>query len=189
MPNFTKKAIKESFLKLLNEKPLSQISVRMIVEDCSINRNSFYYHYQDILALIEEIVRDQVDALVAAYPTVESLDECVTYMFDYAVKNKKAIRNIYNSANRDVYERNLMKICDYVVGSYLDTAFSDVDVTEADRQTIILFFKCEIFGLSFAWMMGGMKDDAVDEIHRITSVCRGLSDDLIRRIREHEAQN
>ena len=79
MPNFTKKAIKESFIKLLNEKPLSQISVRMIVEDCGINRNSFYYHYQDMLALIEEIVHDQVSELIAAYPTVESLDECVTY--------------------------------------------------------------------------------------------------------------
>ena len=44
MPNFTKQAIKDSFLKLLNQQPLSKISVRSIVEDCGINRNSFYYH-------------------------------------------------------------------------------------------------------------------------------------------------
>ena len=48
MPNFTKQAIKDSFLRLLNQQPLSKISVRSIVEDCGINRNSFYYHYQDI---------------------------------------------------------------------------------------------------------------------------------------------
>ncbi len=52
MPNFTKQAIKDSFLKLLNQQPLSKISVRSIVEDCGINRNSFYYHYQDIPALL-----------------------------------------------------------------------------------------------------------------------------------------
>ena len=34
MANLTKKAIKQSFMKLLNEKPLNKISVRDIVEDC-----------------------------------------------------------------------------------------------------------------------------------------------------------
>ena len=47
MANFTQKAIKESFIKLLNEKPISKISVKDIVEDCGINRNSFYYHYAE----------------------------------------------------------------------------------------------------------------------------------------------
>ena len=41
MANFTEKAIKASFLKLLNERPLTKITVRDIVEDCGINRNSF----------------------------------------------------------------------------------------------------------------------------------------------------
>ena len=44
MPNFTKKAIRESFIKLLNERPLNKITVKDIVEDCGVNRNSFYYH-------------------------------------------------------------------------------------------------------------------------------------------------
>lgn len=48
MSNLTERAIKEAFIKLLGEKPLAQISVRMIVEECGINRNSFYYHFQDI---------------------------------------------------------------------------------------------------------------------------------------------
>lgn len=42
MPNFTKQAIKASFIKLLEERPNSQVSVRTICEDCGINRNSFY---------------------------------------------------------------------------------------------------------------------------------------------------
>lgn len=46
MANFTEREIKRSFIKLLNEKPLSKISVRDIVEDCGINRNSFYYHFR-----------------------------------------------------------------------------------------------------------------------------------------------
>ena len=64
MPNFTKQAIKASFWKLLNQQPLSQISVRTIVEDCGINRNSFYYHFQDIPSMIEEMIMDEANALI-----------------------------------------------------------------------------------------------------------------------------
>ena len=172
MAGFTKQAIKASFLKLLNEKPLSQISVRMIVEDCGINRNSFYYHYQDI------------PALVADYPTVESLDECITVVIRELVANRKAVLHIYNSVNRDIYERYLMKISEYIATTYLTTAFEGVVIPPEDLEVTIRFIKCEIFGLSFEWIMNGMKEESMTGIHRIIGVCHGLSDDIIRRIRE-----
>ena len=74
MPNFTRRAIKESFLKLLNQRPLNQITVKDIVEDCGINRNSFYYHFSDLPALVEEIMAEQVSAMVENHPTVELPD-------------------------------------------------------------------------------------------------------------------
>ena len=48
MSAYTKQAIKNSFLKLLNDRPLNQVTVKAIVEDCGINRNTFYYHFTDI---------------------------------------------------------------------------------------------------------------------------------------------
>ena len=55
----TKKAINQAFLDILAEKPLEKITVRDITERCGINRNTFYYHYQDMPALIEEIVTEE----------------------------------------------------------------------------------------------------------------------------------
>ena len=49
MLQLTKKAIVNSFIKLLNEKPLDKITVKNIAEDCGINRNTFYYHFRIIL--------------------------------------------------------------------------------------------------------------------------------------------
>ena len=111
MPNFTKRAIKESFWKLLNEQPLTQISVRQIVEECGINRNSFYYHFQDIPSLIEEIVMDAANALIQKHPSITSIDEGVEAAFRFTVDNKKAILHICNSVNRNIYEQYLMRIC------------------------------------------------------------------------------
>lgn len=65
MPNFTKMAIKATFIRLLDEKPLSQITVKDIVEECGVNRNSFYYHFQDIPTLVEEIVTEEADRIIA----------------------------------------------------------------------------------------------------------------------------
>ena len=47
--------------------------VRDIVEDCGINRNSFYYHFQDIPSLLGEIVTEQTDELIRQYPTISSM--------------------------------------------------------------------------------------------------------------------
>ncbi|MEG1027334.1 MAG: TetR family transcriptional regulator, partial [Oscillospiraceae bacterium] len=91
MPNFTKMAIKSSFMKLLNEQPLNKISVRNIVEDCGINRNSFYYHFQDIPSLIEEIVTEEANIIIEKYPTINSINECFNVAFKFALENKKAV--------------------------------------------------------------------------------------------------
>ncbi len=184
MPNFTKQAIKDSFLKLLNQQPLSKISVRSIVEDCGINRNSFYYHYQDIPTLLGEIIKDEVDMLIEQYPTISSLDECVQVAFRFARENRKAVQHIYSSANRDIYESYYMKLCEYIVRTYLDTAFGKNVVSEADRAIAIRFIKCELFGLSLDWVAAGMPEDALDSIRRVLELCRGMPDQIISRSRQ-----
>ena len=58
MSNLTEQAIKAFFLKLLEQRPLTRITVRDITDDCGINRNSFYYHFHDIPQLMEKIALD-----------------------------------------------------------------------------------------------------------------------------------
>ena len=123
MANFTKQAIKASFMKLLNQKPLSKISVRDIVEDCGINRNSFYYHFQDIPSLLGEIVTEQTDELIRQYPTISSMEECFSVAFHTARENRRAVMHIFNSANRDMFLQDTMRLCEYVVDTYLTTVF------------------------------------------------------------------
>lgn len=184
MANFTKQAIKSSFMKLLNQQPLSKISVRDIVEDCGINRNSFYYHFQDIPSLIEEIIKEDADRIIEQHPTANSLRECINIMFRYALENKKAVLHIYNSANRDIYEKSMMKLCEYVVTKYLETVFGKDPESEKARASAIIFFKCELFGLSFEWIEKGMKEDAIEEIYSLADLCRDFSDEIMKRSKE-----
>ena len=89
MTNTTKVAIKESIIRLLNRKPLNKITVKEIVDDCGINRNTFYYHYADIRALLEEIFIEQSNQLLR---TVEgkSVYECLTTAISFAFMRHRA---------------------------------------------------------------------------------------------------
>ena len=114
MPNFTRNAIKASFLKLLSQRPLDKITIKDIVEDCGVNRNSFYYHFEDLPALLEEIVGEQAAAMMARHPTIDSVEEGCEAIVEFVTKNKRAVYHIYNSLSRDMFERHLMKLCQYV---------------------------------------------------------------------------
>ena len=54
---YTRKVIRETFLQMLGEMPLDKITVKDIVLRCNINRNTFYYHYADIYAVLPKCWR------------------------------------------------------------------------------------------------------------------------------------
>ena len=52
MPNFTKKAIKETFVALLEERPLNRITVKDIVERCCASGDVALLGSYDVLPLV-----------------------------------------------------------------------------------------------------------------------------------------
>ena len=169
----TKKAIKEAFIKLLDEQPVNKISVKDIVEECGINRNSFYYHFQDVPDLIEEILTEQIDMVVEKYADTESLDEFFEEAIRLITKNKKALYHTYQSPNRERFEQMLMKTCEYIVSSYLDKKFAAAEINEEDRALMIRFVACSSFGICIGWLMRGMKDDLLADIRRLLEISNG----------------
>lgn len=183
MANFTKRAIKAAFLELLDEKPLNKISVRDIVERCGINRNSFYYHFQDIPSLLGEIIIERTNELMAQYPTVDKIEEAFRAVVDYAQQNRRAIMHVYNSVSRDTFESSVMKLCAYMTEQYLRSAYPDTQISERDREVLHRFIKCQLFGLGIDWMLGGMKPDAGEQMQRVLELYKGVSELILANCR------
>lgn len=179
--SLTKRAIRASFLKLLNERPLNKITVKDIVEDCGINRNSFYYHYTDIPALAEEIVKDEAARIVQEYPTVDSLEQCLEIAVEFALQNRTAVLHLYNSASHEAYEHSLMDICRSVVGSYFDTAFAGKALPEADREVLVRFYQCECYGQIVLWMSQGMQADIAEQFRLLCHLRQGMMEEMVAR--------
>lgn len=173
MPNFTRRAIKESFLKLLDQRPLNQITVKDIVEDCGVNRNSFYYHFEDMPSLLEEIVGEQVDRLMAQHPTVDSLEECCDAVAEFVTQYRRAVYHIYNSMSRDMFERHLMKACQYVVSAYVASVPGGGSLSGEDSAVVIQFHRCALFGTVIDWLNEGMRYDIAAYFRRLSRLRLG----------------
>ena len=49
----TKKALAMSLKSLLEKRTLDKITVKDIVSECSLNRQTFYYHFHDTYDLLQ----------------------------------------------------------------------------------------------------------------------------------------
>lgn len=96
----TKASIEGSLLDLLERYPFQKITVKMIIEDCQINRSTFYRNYEDKYALIAQISSRLLDEFeVTLHPefVVESNwnDKQLRFYFsplvEYFERNKKVL--------------------------------------------------------------------------------------------------
>ena len=184
MASFTRKSIMESFLKLLDERPLNKIFIKDIVEDCGINRNTFYYHFADLPDLVEAVMKDEVDRIIEECADVETLEQCLDVAVQMTTSHRRAVYHLYSSANRDIVERYLLDICGYVAQNFVDTLAAGKELQPDDRAGIIQFYKCECFGQIIDWLNHGMNTDLEKQFYRQCELHRGMTEELIRRSME-----
>jgi AcrR family transcriptional regulator len=185
MTALTKDAIKQSFMKLINQKPLSKITVKEIAEDCKINRNSFYYHYNDIPALVEEILNEQVDELVSLGDEA-SIYECIIMGMDFALQNKKAAMHIYNSVNKEMFELYINRVSQRTIDGYMELAAKKYNITDRDREVITMYYKSLIIGFMFNWLNNGMNNNLTDDLKRICELFEGNTELVLGRCDKKE---
>lgn len=167
MANFTKEAIKATFLGLLEERPLNEITVKTLTEACGINRNSFYYHYRDLPFLLEEIIKEGAETIIRQYPSVTTIVQCFDAITAFALQRKKAIAHIYRSVNREVFERELMNVSSYFVHLYAEYALPRETAAAEDRENIEKYYKCVCFGLVIGWLNEGMTEEFLSAMRRM----------------------
>lgn len=181
MANLTKKAIQEAFIRLLEQRPLAKITVKDIVSECGINRNTFYYYFQDIPKLIEDIVEEDAEKIIQAYPTADGFEDCLEALLDSALSKKQAVLHIYRSVNRDIYELYLWKVCDHVINIYVETVTADRDIGDEHKTLAKKFLSSLAYGIFSNWMRRGMTDDIRSDLAQMSEIRKELTEEFIRR--------
>ena len=115
----------------------------------------------------------------------ESTFDLVNQYGTYNIQPTSHTENLFPLIGPELPERwRTMRLCEYAVTTYIDTAFPQHQLPEADRRAVIRFIKCQLFGMCIDWISGGMQDEALEELRRISRLCHGLPELIIERSRE-----
>ena len=177
--NPTDELLFSAFRQLLDEKPYKKITVRDIVDRCHVNRNTFYYHFEDIPHLIEEIFNEQADAFFQPEQN-ESIYGCMTTAIRFALQNKTAMMHIFNSANREMFERYLNSVAARTVESYVEYYTANYRISDENREALVLYYKSLLIGFVMDWLSGGMRYDLAEKLRRVCGVFEGTFDNAMR---------
>ena len=146
MPGFTRQIILHTLTELMNEKPLSKITVKDIVERCGVNRNTFYYHFRDIPDAVEAMVKEELNDILKDQKVPESVSDCMEILVNAVQKNKKAMIHLYRSIQRDVFADYLDHAAERVVEELINRAVGDFEMDQEDRHLISRYYKMCICG-------------------------------------------
>ena len=110
MAQTTRNAIRNGFLEMLEQRPLDKISVVDIAEHCGVNRNTFYYYYCDIYALIREVLETELGNVLHTQPPCRDWSDLLMRVTAFIRANRRAVYHLYQSNQRDLLENEYYQV-------------------------------------------------------------------------------
>lgn len=155
----TRTAIQQAFLQLARENPADKITVTDIVTRAGINRNSFYYYFEDLPGMIEITVQELFERTILQNRP-QTFQECVDALADIMSQTRSACMHLFRSRSRIDLQLYYHRVCGFVVRTFLESVeYLGKFHTPEQKEAIAQYYKCLLLGLMTEWMAGGMRGD------------------------------
>lgn len=167
MSQITKNAMAKALITLLEKKTLDKITVKEIVDLCGVNRQTFYYHFQDVYALLDWIFVTEAENVVSTHQSIKTWQQDFLAIFEYLQRNKTFVINTYRSIGREFLEQYLYKA---VYGFIYDMVKMEAEQKDIPQEDIVFFadfYKFAFVGLVLEWVRTGMKESPVEIVARV----------------------
>ncbi len=105
----TKQELSAALKRLMESKPINRITIRELVESCGVNRKTFYYHFEDIYALLKWTLEQEALLLFDKYDLVHDNSKALEFVLDYVGENLAMLQNIVRSIGRSELGRFFFK--------------------------------------------------------------------------------
>lgn len=160
MSSFTRRAILDAFLRILAKKPFRKITVRDIVEACEVNRTTFYYYFQDIYAIVEELAASMMAPYAAALggnPDEEALRD----VSDFVRMHRRALRNLWDGIGEEEIRRYLGSELDGAITECIERLGEGLSVKNEGKRAISLFMKETLLGFFRLFLRGELPEERI----------------------------
>lgn len=171
----------EAFLKLLEKKDFSYITVKEICERAGVNRSTFYLHYETVSDLLAESARYIIDQFIEAMPhdTAEFMERLQTrpleelYLItpeylapylNYIKEHRRVFRTTIEQASVLGMNDAYLSLNRHVFTPILDR----FHIPRSEQKYVMPFYINGLMGIVNEWL----KEDCKDSIEHIISVMR-----------------
>ena len=183
MSQITKRALEQSLKNLLQQKPLSKITISEITEDCGISRMTFYYHFKDIYDLVEWACAEDAARALQNKKTYDTWQQGFVQIFHAVRENKVFVMNVYRCVNREQVEKYLVPLTDQLIMGVITERAAGMTVREADQQFIAQVYSYAFVGIMLDWIRDDMRADPEELVNRLAMVIRGGITQALERFR------
>lgn len=155
--NITKKAIVEGFKELARTKPVSKISIADITNICGLNRQTFYYHFQDKFELLHWIYYNECFIKLVDGIDFQNWNQKLLIALSIINKDKAFYRNTIKGQEEE-FKVYLFNVTNTLFCDAIEKLDSEHRVNEEDKKFYAEFFSYGICGIVIQWIKNGMKE-------------------------------
>jgi probable dihydroxyacetone kinase regulator len=173
MSQITKKALANSLKRLLEKTTLDKITVKDITEDCGVNRQTFYYHFQDVYDLLHWLFDQDAERALGGMKTYATWQDGFLGILQYARQNKAFTVSAYRSLGRELLETYLYRMTHGLLFDVIDESSVGLSVTAEHKAFIADFYKYAFVGLTLDWIRTDMREEPEAFIARLSRLLEG----------------
>ena len=153
--DYTKRAMAASLKSLMLHKSLEKISIREIMDGCGMKRQNFYYHFEDIYALVKWMFHEEVVAPLRRHEGALFWQDGLLQLFRYLQENKAVCQCALRSLGRPFMKDLFMNEVYSMVRHVADQLASRLDWENKahELEMITQFYVIALAGVIESWVL------------------------------------
>ena len=185
MATSTKKALAAALKKMMEVKPIDRITVKDLVELCGVNRQTFYYHFDDVYDLLEWVFEEDANKVLPEEIFYDEWREHVVMYFQYLIDNRSFVLNIYNSQNRSYLLRYFKRRLHYCIHGFAVIVAEGKNIEWSDLEFVCELYSNIIVGLISQWLDSNMELPVEITSEKLMQVLDGSVEYMLSRFQKN----
>ena len=146
MPVDMKAMIAGTYLQLVQHGNVDKITVKALIDACHISRQTFYYHFRDIMDVLEWSIQRETARLVEETLQVEGMGQALKLFISFAVERFPQLRRLLDSQKRVQLEAIMLDAVERYLSEVAKQRPRDVPLSYGDREVLLRFTACGLVG-------------------------------------------
>lgn len=186
---FTKYMIAKQFKELLKNHDFHNISVHMIVSNCHISKNTFYYHFQDKYDVIKWIFYSESASIINDLYVHTNWIETLQKLCIYLQENKGFYIKVLHIQEQNSFTECLTEFNFQLTKDMLMHLHADEILATNEIDVVSHFYAYGLTGVISHWAQNGMKVDPRPVIEMLQDTLSGKIYQRLQSYRHEDDKN